>query len=93
MITREDLEKMVERDAEPNAYQWIQEANFGAMNQVAYVGHEAGYKAGASSLIPLLMKACEALQFECGNRCAHQNPCNAKEVLAEIESEVKKGME
>jgi len=26
----------------------------------------------------------EALEFECGNRCAEQNPCNAKEVLALI---------
>ena len=23
----------------------------------------------------------DALEFECGNRCAHQNPCNAKEAL------------
>lgn len=23
----------------------------------------------------------EALAFECGNRCAHQNPCNAREAL------------
>lgn len=24
----------------------------------------------------------KALEFECGNRCAHQNPCNAREALA-----------
>lgn len=29
-------------------------------------------------------KAVEALKFECGNRCAEQNPCNAKETLAEL---------
>ena len=29
-------------------------------------------------------KAIEALKFECGNRCAEQNPCNAKETLAEL---------
>lgn len=25
------------------------------------------------------------LEFECGNRCAQQNPCNAKETLAEAD--------
>ena len=28
--------------------------------------------------------AIEALEFECGNRCAHQNPCNAREALTKI---------
>ena len=31
--------------------------------------------------------AVEALGFECGNRCAHQNPCNAREALASIGGE------
>ena len=31
-----------------------------------------------------LDKAVEALKFECGGRCAHQNQCNARETLAEI---------
>lgn len=31
--------------------------------------------------------AVEALEFECGNRCAHQNPCNAKDALAKIKGE------
>jgi hypothetical protein len=29
-------------------------------------------------------KAIEALKFECGNRCAEQNPCNASDVLKEL---------
>lgn len=29
--------------------------------------------------------ALEALEFECGNRCAEQNPCNAKEARARID--------
>ena len=28
--------------------------------------------------------ALEGLRFECGNRCAHQNPCNAKETLMNL---------
>ncbi len=28
----------------------------------------------------------EALKFECGNRCAEQNPCNARDVLAMIDA-------
>ena len=28
--------------------------------------------------------AIKALEFECGNRCAHQNPCNAREALEKI---------
>lgn len=27
------------------------------------------------------LEAIEALKFECGNTCAEQNPCNAKELL------------
>lgn len=29
-------------------------------------------------------KVVDALKFECGNRCADQNPCNAKETLREL---------
>lgn len=29
-------------------------------------------------------KAIEALKSICGNRCAHQNPCEAKEALIEL---------
>ncbi len=32
----------------------------------------------------LLLRALDALQFECGNRCSDLNPCNAKETLIEI---------
>ena len=39
--------------------------------------------------LPKLLEAVkvmmEGLQFECGNRCAHQNPCNAKETLDQVE--------
>ncbi len=31
----------------------------------------------------------EALKFECGNRCAVQNPCNARDALAEIDELLK----
>ena len=30
--------------------------------------------------------AVRALEFECGNRCAHQNPCNAREALERIKT-------
>lgn len=36
-------------------------------------------------------KLAEALEFECGNRCAEQNPCNAKQALAEFDK-FKEGM-
>lgn len=32
----------------------------------------------------LLNLAVAALEFECGNRCAEQNPCNAKDALEKI---------
>lgn len=35
-------------------------------------------------------KLVEALKFECGNRCAHQNPCNAKESLADHQARMDK---
>lgn len=31
-----------------------------------------------------LKVAIKALEFECGNRCANQNPCNARETLNKI---------
>jgi hypothetical protein len=35
-------------------------------------------------LIDALEIAVSALQFECGNRCAEQNPCNAKDAIQQI---------
>lgn len=44
-------------------------------------------KAGASLPNELLLKALEALEFECGNRCATGlNQCNARDVIEEIKS-------
>lgn len=47
-----------------------------------------GAKWENARLLPIITKLledncrlAEALQFECGNRCAHQNPCNAKDAL------------
>lgn len=34
-----------------------------------------------------LKVAIEALEFECGNRCANQNPCNAREALEKLKDE------
>lgn len=31
-----------------------------------------------------------ALKFECGNRCAYQNPCNARDALAAVEDRIQK---
>lgn len=31
------------------------------------------------------LRVClEALEFECGKRCAHENPCNAKNTLSKV---------
>jgi hypothetical protein len=37
-----------------------------------------------NSVIDAFKIAVDALQFECGNRCAEQNPCNAKENIEQI---------
>ena len=43
------------------------------------------FKEGANSMLPLLMCAVEALEFDCGNKCnAEYNPCNAREALNTI---------
>ena len=34
-----------------------------------------------------LKLAVKGLEFECGNRCAEQNPCNAKETLKKLRGE------
>jgi hypothetical protein len=51
-----------------------------AYTEIGYAGrnplHVIDYKA--------YRKAIEALKFECGNRCAEQNPCNARDVLKEL---------
>lgn len=46
-----------------------------------------GIQCHADRLAPLhasLLKCVEALEFECGGRCAPQNPCNAADVLADL---------
>lgn len=45
----------------------------------------AASRTALPTLIAQLEVAIKALEFECGNRCAAQNPCNAREALAEIE--------
>jgi hypothetical protein len=47
------------------------------------------YKRAFNQALELLFPLVEALKFECGNRCAEQNPCNAKEALAELEKKVR----
>jgi hypothetical protein len=47
-----------------------------------------GWGACADILLPEIQKLREALEFECGNRCAEQNPCNAKEVLRESKERI-----
>jgi len=41
--------------------------------------------AAHDALAEKLRTATEALTFECGNRCAGQNPCNAREALRKME--------
>ena len=41
-------------------------------------------KSAYDSIMADARKLCEALKFECGDRCAQQNPCNAKEVIEEF---------
>ena len=46
------------------------------------------YKEGFNACYELMKereaKLVEALKFECGNRCAEQNPCNAKQTLKDL---------
>lgn len=39
-------------------------------------------RASYDNLKAIAVELAKALEFECGNRCAHQNPCNAKDALA-----------
>ncbi len=50
-----------------------------------HAGGDTRLAQGALRLIQALEVADAALEFECGNRCAEQNPCNAKDARAEIE--------
>lgn len=89
MITREDLDKMIDKRTEEYEHLLDHEADKNLDYRYEYALHK-GYKAGAQSIAPMLLKALDGLYFECGNRCAHQNPCNAKEVITEIESMINK---
>ena len=46
------------------------------------------YRDGFLDCAKIMMPMIEALEFECGNRCAHQNPCSAREALEKF----KKGL-
>jgi hypothetical protein len=56
--------------------------------------YKALYESTLKQRIRLAQKICvledkleiaiEALKFECNNRCANENPCNAKETLEKI---------
>lgn len=48
-----------------------------------YAYNSAGY--AGELLKPIILEMFEVLKFECGNRCAEQNPCNAKEVLVKFD--------
>lgn len=63
-----DLKTAIEKYGELEAEKWAYDNIY-------------DYTAGFHSAIELLWPVIEALQFECGNRCADQNPCNAKETL------------
>jgi hypothetical protein len=39
-------------------------------------------------IIDALEIAVSALEFECDNRCAEQNPCNAKESIEQIKTKL-----
>lgn len=41
-------------------------------------------KSAYDSLMEDAKKLVEALKFECGDRCAQQNPCNAKDAIEEF---------
>jgi hypothetical protein len=49
-------------------------------------GHAAA-RAEATEERARSAKLLSALKFECGNRCAEQNPCNAKLAIREYEKE------
>jgi hypothetical protein len=47
-------------------------------------GPRLGFKAGWDAALkhhPVVKQLVEALEFECSNRCAQQNPCNAREMV------------
>ena len=43
--------------------------------------YKNGFDAACSLLLHEIEKLIYALQFECENRCAPQNPCNAQEAI------------
>ena len=81
-----DIKELIEKHGKREAERSVNRNMFELHEADARVRH---FKHGHESLAPLLEMACEALQFECGNRCAHQNPCNAMEALEAIKVELK----
>ena len=76
-----------QRDALAEAY-WKQAAK----DYQGWKNTPCSFKSGYSArdkqvdmLIKMLTKAVDGLKFECGDRCAEQNPCNSKDVLRELE--------
>lgn len=45
------------------------------------IDFKLGFDFACQLLLPELNNLVNALKFDCGDRCAHQNPCNAKEAL------------
>lgn len=49
-------------------------------------GARFGFKLAVDELVVPLR---DALEFECGDRCAFQNPCNAKKTIQALEEKLK----
>lgn len=64
-----------------NKYYELYWQNEGREIDPVFSGYCTGYDAARASRDEEITKLVEALEFECGNRCAEQNPCNAKEAL------------
>lgn len=67
------IEKRIEEGARPHYGSWFKD------NNAPY--YIEGATTIATELYEHIKELRGALGFECGNRCAHQNPCNAKEAL------------
>ena len=80
-----NIKEMIKKHGERESERSVNRNMFELHEADARVRH---FRQGYDLLAPLLEMACEALEFECGNRCAHQNLCNARETLEAIKAKL-----
>ena len=83
---KEQIEQWIERETKKRS---LRQCSTGlkSLDEALQWHIEVGFESGAHSILPMLVVAVEALEFDCGNKCnAEYNPCNAKEALNKIKS-------